>query len=98
MAAKSPLTPRLITATEAARNFSDVLTQVRCQGAQFYVVHGKEVRACIVPAAPTRGVPISQLNSLVRAWPRLRAREARSFAKDIERALAQIGPDGLELD
>ena len=87
-----------ITATEAARNFSDVLNQVRYQGAEFDIVRGKEVMARIVPAAPSRGVPISQLNALVRAWPRRGTREAESFAKDIERGLAHIRPDEVEWD
>ena len=92
MAAKS------ITATEAARNFSDVLNQVRYQGAEFDVVRGKDVIARIVPAVPARGVPISQLNTLVRAWPRLGPRKAEAFAKDIERGLARIRPDEVEWD
>jgi antitoxin (DNA-binding transcriptional repressor) of toxin-antitoxin stability system len=87
-----------ITATEAARNFSDVLNQVRYQGAEFDVVRGKDVIARIVPAVPARGVPISQLNTLVRGWPRLGPREAEAFAKDIERALAHIRPDQVEWD
>ena len=91
MAAKS------ITATDAARNFSDVLNQVRYQGAEFDVVRGKEVIARIVPAAP-EAVYLSQLNELVRAWPRLGPREAEAFAKDIERGLAHIRPDEVEWD
>jgi antitoxin (DNA-binding transcriptional repressor) of toxin-antitoxin stability system len=90
--------PRTITATEAARTFSDVLNQVRYQGTVFDVVRGKEVVARIVPAAPTRGVALAQLDALVHSWPRLGAREALAFERDIEKALGQIRTDEVEWD
>ena|SRR5689334_17910045 len=89
-----------ITATEAARNFSDVLNQVRYQGAEFDIVRGKEVMARIVPAAPSRGVPISQLNALVRAWPRLGTREAGKLRQGYRARLGTHSPgrSGIGID
>ena len=87
---------KTITATDAARRFSDVLNQVRYQGAEFDIVRGKEVVARLVPAAPTGGVDLDRLNELMRALPRLGPREAERFAHDIERGLARMRPDAAE--
>ena len=85
-----------ITATDAARSFSDVLNRVRYQGVEFDIVRGKEVVARLVPAAPTGGVDLDRLNELMRALPRLGPREAERFAHDIERGLARMRPDAAE--
>jgi antitoxin (DNA-binding transcriptional repressor) of toxin-antitoxin stability system len=87
-----------ITATDAARSFSDVLNQVRYQGAEFDIVRGNEVVARLVPAAPAGGVALDQLDELVRSLPRLGPREAERFALDIERGLARMRPDAVEWD
>jgi antitoxin (DNA-binding transcriptional repressor) of toxin-antitoxin stability system len=92
------MTTRTISATEAARNLSDVLNQVRYQSAEFDIVRGKEVVARLVPALPARGVPLSQANELMAALPRLGPKEADAFARDIERGLERIGTDTIEWD
>lgn len=89
---------KTITATDAARRFSDVLNQVRYQGAQFDIVRGKEVIARLVPAAPTGGVSLDRLDELARSLPHLGPREAELFARDIERGLARMRPDAVEWD
>ena len=89
---------KTITATEAARRFSDVLNQVRYQGTKFDIVRGKEVVARLVPATPAGGVALDQLDELVRSLPRLGPREAELFARDIERGLAKMRPDAIEWD
>ena len=85
-----------ITATEAARSFSDVLNRVRYQGMEFDILRGKEVVARLVPAAPKGGVDLDRLNELTRALPRLGPREGERFARDIERGLARMRPDAVE--
>ena len=85
-----------ISATDAARRFSDVLNQVRYQGAEFDIVRGNEVVARLVPAAPPGGVALDRLDELVRSLPRLGPREARLFALDIERGLARLRADAVE--
>lgn len=87
-----------ISATEAARSFSSVLSQVRYQGAEFDVLRGKEIVARIVPAAPSGGVPLDQLNVLIASLPRLGPKDADAFARDIERGLARMRPDTIEWD
>ncbi len=89
---------KTITATDAARGFSEFLNQVRYQGVEFDIVRGKEVVARLVPAAPPGGVALDQLDELVRSLPRLGPREAKLFAHDIERGLARIRPDAVEWD
>jgi hypothetical protein len=89
---------KTITATEAARRFSDVLNQVRYQSMEFDIVRGKEVVARLVPAAPPGGVALDRLDELVRALPRLGPREVELFAQDIERGLARMRPDAVAWD
>ena len=87
-----------ITATDVARRLSDVLNQVRYQGEEFDIVRGKEVVARLVPAVPPGGVALDRLDALVRSLPRLGAREAERFARDIERGLARMRPDAVAWD
>lgn len=89
---------KTITATDVARNFSDVLNQVRYQSAEFEIVRGKEVVARLLPPAPAGGVPLDQLNELLKKLPRLGAREVDSFARDVERGLARVRTDAIEWD
>src|SRR5438552_1453276 len=95
----STMATKSITGTDAARNLSDVLNQVRYQGAQFDVVRGKEVVACIVPNIATHGVPFSQLNALVRAWPRLgraRLRPSPKISSEVSRTSALMSWNGID--
>jgi antitoxin (DNA-binding transcriptional repressor) of toxin-antitoxin stability system len=85
-----------ITATDAARRFSEFLNQVRYQGVEFDIVRGKEVVARLVPAAPPGGVDLDRLDELARSLPRLGPRGAELFALDIERGLARMRPDAVE--
>jgi len=89
---------KTITATDAARSFSDVLNQVRYQGAEFDIVRGREVIARLLPAAPPGGVALDRLDELVRSLPHLGPREVEAFARDIERGLAKMRPDAVEWD
>ena len=89
---------KTITATDAARRFSDVLNQVRYQSMEFDIVRGKEVVARLVPAAPLGGIALDRLDDLVRSLPRLGPREAEVFARDIERGLARMRPDAVAWD
>ena len=50
-----------ISATEAARNLSDLLNRVRYRGERFTVVRGGEEVAEIVPAMPGGGVTLVEL-------------------------------------
>jgi antitoxin (DNA-binding transcriptional repressor) of toxin-antitoxin stability system len=49
-----------ITATELARNLSDILNRVRYRGESFRVERNGEVVAELRPAMISRGVPLSE--------------------------------------
>jgi hypothetical protein len=80
---------RRLSATEVARNFSDVLNQVRYQSVTVDVTRGREVIAQISPAAAAGGLPIAELGRLFAALPPL-GEEAEAFVADIDAGLAQL--------
>lgn len=84
------MSTKTINATEAARNFSDVLNQVRYRETSFEVVRGRDVIARIVPAGrSTHGLPIRDLEALFAKLPRLNEDDIEAFERDIESTAAQ---------
>jgi antitoxin (DNA-binding transcriptional repressor) of toxin-antitoxin stability system len=76
--------PKLVSATEAARNFSDVLDNVRHHGASYDIRRGRETVARLVPARPAPGsLTVGELAALLHDLPRLAPNDARRFEKDI---------------
>jgi antitoxin (DNA-binding transcriptional repressor) of toxin-antitoxin stability system len=73
-----------ISATDAARNFSDLLNRVRYQGKSFEVARGSEVVAKIVPATPPQTVKVADLDTLLAELPRLDPKDAARFEEDLE--------------
>jgi antitoxin (DNA-binding transcriptional repressor) of toxin-antitoxin stability system len=71
-----------ITATEAARSFSDLLSRVRYAGESFLVVRNGEVMCRIEPAGPARRTTVGDL---LDALEGSHARDDR-FANDLEEA------------
>lgn len=82
---------RRLSATEVARNFSDVLNQVRYQSVTVDVTRGREVIAQISPAASAGGLPIAELGRLFASLPPLGEEEAEAFVADIDAGLSQLG-------
>ena len=72
-----------ISATDAARKFSDLLNRVRYQGATFDITRGGEVVARIVPAVPALTVRIEEFDQLLAAVPRLDPEDAARFEDDL---------------
>jgi antitoxin (DNA-binding transcriptional repressor) of toxin-antitoxin stability system len=70
-----------ISATEAARNFSELLNRVRFRGESFDVVRGGEVVARITTASSPKRAGATELIAALAAVDR---RDA-SFAADLER-------------
>ncbi len=69
-----------VTATEAARRFSDLLNRVRYEGETFVIVRGGEEIGQLAPAQPNRPVTLRDLMEIL-------AREASpdpEFADDLE--------------
>ena len=71
-----------ITATEASRNFSDILNRARYRGESFEVVRGGEILVRIVPAQRKR-VTWGEFLDMWDNRKRLDPEDAVQFEKDI---------------
>lgn len=71
-----------ISATEAARNFSEMLNRVRYRGEEFVIVRGGETVARLGPEPGAAHRPLANWSDLVALFAR-RRRDA-SFADDLE--------------
>lgn len=71
-----------LTVTETARNFSDIINRVTYKGERFILLKGKRAVAEISPIKGGR--PLSELPEILAKLPSLSAKEAESFAKDLE--------------
>jgi len=58
-----------ISATEAARNFSDILNRVRYGGEEFVIRRGRDVVCRIVPNRPPKRT-VADLVELLRSLPK----------------------------
>jgi antitoxin (DNA-binding transcriptional repressor) of toxin-antitoxin stability system len=82
--------PETINATEAARNFSEILNLVKYQGRSFEVRRGREIVARIVPASNPRSVKVADLAAIVAALPPLKKTEKASLARDLKRIRKKV--------
>jgi hypothetical protein len=82
------MTTLSITATHLARNFSDLLNQVRYQHVTLEVMRGNELIAYVTPTPMAAGFPIAQLDRLLTGLPRLSAEESQCFLDDIHHGVA----------
>ena len=75
-----------ISATEAVRKFSEILSHVKYQGNSFTVVRGGKPVASIMPVTRSpEGRNLGELKSLLRTIPKLGA-EAEALESDIRAA------------
>ncbi len=72
-----------ITATEVARNLSDVLNRVRYRGESFVVERAGEVVAQIVAPKPETSVTGQTLIEKIRSLPPV----DKGFADDVQKAI-----------
>lgn len=82
---------RILTVTEAARNFADVVNRAFYRHESTLLMKGKEAVARIVPVGPDI-VTGRELAQKRKNRSRLGAAEADLFAKDLERARAELPP------
>ena len=78
-----------VSATEAARGLGELLARVRLRRERFLIRRGKTVVAQLTPIEP-QGV---SGEAAARAWqstPRLGAKEADAFAKELRSATAGL--------
>lgn len=81
---------QIVTATMFARNFSDLLNQVRYQGVTLDVKRGSEIVACVSPPEARPGYPIAELDHLLASLPQLSSEDASAFQHDIAAATAAL--------
>ena len=75
-----------ISATEAVRKFSEILSHVHYKGDSYTVVRGGKAVASILPVAqPLKGKNLGDLKNLLAAIPKL-GDEAEAFESDIRAA------------
>lgn len=72
----------VLSVTELARNFSEYLNRVAFRGERFVLTRGKREIAELRPRH--RRVLLRDLPELLSAAPRLTAREAAAYERDIE--------------
>lgn len=76
-----------LSATEAARTFSDILNRIRYRGEEFVVERGGEPVCRMLPAAPMRGASLRDVAALLREIPKPDA----AFAAEVRRARRSQG-------
>jgi antitoxin (DNA-binding transcriptional repressor) of toxin-antitoxin stability system len=76
-----------ITATEAQRQFSDILNRVRYRGEEFEVMRGGETVARIEPPRQ-RFTTVGELRQLWKTLPKLDPEEAKRFEEDLRQIRA----------
>lgn len=75
---------KMVTLTEAARNFSDYVSRVAYRNEMFVLCKGKKPIAELRPLP--RGRRLGDLPGILRALPRLSKADAEDFAADVATA------------
>lgn len=88
------MSTKRVSATEFARNLSSMLNDVRYRAVSLEVWRGKEAIARVTPAAQGIGYPVDRLNDLVASLPKLSARDADAFLRDLEELDRTVGEAG----
>jgi antitoxin (DNA-binding transcriptional repressor) of toxin-antitoxin stability system len=72
-----------ISSTEAVRNFSELLNNIKYHGDRYTVIHGGKPAASLVPVEPARsGATLADLRKIVQAFSHL-DRSDTSFEADV---------------
>ena len=80
-----------ISSTEAVRNFSELLNNIKYRGDRYTVIRGGKPAASLVPVEPLRsGASLADLRKIVLAFPHLDKSDT-SFEADVT-AAASLQP------
>lgn len=82
--------PKKLTATEASRNFSDVLARVHHRGESFLLTRHGRVIAQLAPPEPRKVVRLGQLAQVLDELPHLDPDDASCFERDLETGRARL--------
>ena len=74
---------KTISATEAARSFSEVLNQVQYRDMSYAIERGRKVVARLVPPALPAGLALADLNRLFSRLPHLGPAEASRWRAEV---------------
>lgn len=80
--------------TEVSRNFSDYLNRVAYKGERFLLMRGKKPVAELNPVPSGRKA--GDLPGILRSLPKLAAKEAKAFAKDLKQAKKAVASEELK--
>ena len=81
---------KTISATEAARNFSDLLNKVGFRGERYTIARGGKAIAHLTPATSPVTRTLGELPDLLKKLPSL-GKDAKSFVRDVARGIRK-GP------
>lgn len=76
-----------MSATEAARTFSDLLNRIRYRGEEFVIERGGEPQCRMMPAGPAKRLTMKGLASLLREIPKADA----GYPADVRAATRRRG-------
>lgn len=77
-----------ISSTEAVRNFSELLNNIKYRGDRYTVIRGGKPAAALVPVEPVRmDATLADLREIVRTLPRL-DHDDTTFEADVAAAAA----------
>ena len=83
-----------ITVTDAVRNFSELLNNIRYRGEQYTILKGGKPTATIGPAVGSvKERKLSDLKGIIRNLPRLED-DGEAFARDVAQAIMVQPPVG----
>lgn len=89
----------VITATEAGRNLSNILSKVLYRGESFEIKRGREIIAKIIPVKPhTTEMKVNELNDFFQNLPRLEPGDTRAFAETLQEIRTQVGVEKNKWD
>jgi len=81
-----------ITATDAVRNFSELLNNIRYRGDKYTILKGGKPAATIGPVTGSaKEKKLSELKDIMRTLPQLND-DVSDFAKNIEQVIAEQPP------
>ena len=81
-----------LTATQAARNFSEVLARVHLRGETFVLTRHGRVVAQLAPVEPPKIVRLADLAAVLADLPHLGPDEAAKLERDLESGRRRLKP------
>lgn len=80
-----------ISSTEAVRNFSELLNNIKYRGDRYTVIRGGKPAACLIPVEPARtGATLADLREIMGLLPHLDSNDT-AFEADVM-AAAKLQP------